>query len=132
MSNGNTPTVSMSGREVTEGLRPAPVTPVASTTLDHWALGSIQRSVASAPIRWMLWDGFELPSVTSPAVGTIRFKSRVALWSWVWDPELNLGETYMSGSVAIDGSLLALLEAIYRALGPSKRRAWWWMKTLRS
>jgi cyclopropane-fatty-acyl-phospholipid synthase len=130
VSNGNAPIVSVSGSEVTEGLRPAPVTPVASTTLDHWALGRIQRSVASAPIRFVLWDGFALPSVAGSAIGTIRFKNRVALWSWVWDPELNFGECYMSGSVEIDGDLFPVLDAIYRALGPSKRRAWWlWQKS---
>ena len=37
------------------------------------------------------------------AIGTIRFKNRLALWSWVWDPELNFGEAYMSGSVEIGG-----------------------------
>jgi cyclopropane-fatty-acyl-phospholipid synthase len=130
VSNGNAPIVSVSGSGVTEGLRPAPVTPVASTTLDHWALGRIQRSVASAPIRFVLWDGFALPLVAGSAVGTIRFKNRVALWSWVWDPELNFGECYMSGSVEIDGDLFPVLDAIYRALGPSKRRAWWlWQKS---
>src|SRR5579864_1188455 len=104
--------------------------PLASTALDRWALERIQRMVMSAPIRFVLWDGFELASLAGPAVATIRFKSRRALAGWVWDPELNFGEAYMSGGVEIRGDLVPLLEAVYRALGVSRRRAWWlWQRS---
>jgi hypothetical protein len=60
VSNGNAQIVSVSGKEVTEGRAPSSVsarfrqaTPVASTPLDHWALGWIQRTVSSAPIRFV-------------------------------------------------------------------------------
>lgn len=96
-----------------------------STKFDRWALAQIQRTVASAPIRFELWDGLALDSAAGPRVGTIRFKNRRALLSWVWDPDLNFGEAYMSGAVEIRGDLVSILEAIYRALGPAKPRAWW-------
>ena len=90
----------------------------------------MQRTVASAPIRFLLWDGFELPSTAGPAVATIRFKDRSALIGWVWDPDLNFGEGYMSGAVEIRGDLLALLEAIYRVSGTSIHRSWWlWQRS---
>jgi len=98
---------------------------LASTTLDRWALQRIQRSVSSAPIHFMLWDGFELPSLAGPPLATILFRNRPALLSWVWDAELNFGEAYMSGAVEIWGDLFRLLEEIYRAFGPSKHRPWW-------
>src|SRR5207342_424004 len=98
-----------------------------STMLDRWALGRIRQTVAAAPLRFMLWDGFELPTPASP-VATIVFKNRRALSSWVWDPDLNFGETYMSGAVEIRGDLLALLEAIYRALGTAPRPWWSWQR----
>ncbi len=102
----------------------------ASTWLDRWALARMQRTVASAPIRFLLWDGFELPSTAGPAVATIRFKDRSALIGWVWDPDLNFGEGYMSGAVEIRGDLLALLEAIYRVSGTSIHRSWWlWQRS---
>jgi cyclopropane-fatty-acyl-phospholipid synthase len=96
-----------------------------STKVDRWVLARIQRTVASAPIRFELWDGFALGSMAGPCVGTVRFKSRRALFDWVWDPDLNLGETYMSGAVETRGDLTSILEAIYRALGNAKPRAWW-------
>jgi cyclopropane-fatty-acyl-phospholipid synthase len=102
----------------------------ASTPLDHWALSRIQRTVATAPIQFALWDGFELPSPSRPIVGTVRFRNRAALFSWFWDPDLNFGETYMSGAVEFSGDLVELLEAVYRALPAPKPRPWWlWQKS---
>jgi cyclopropane-fatty-acyl-phospholipid synthase len=99
--------------------------PLASTSLDRWALARIQGTVRSAPIGFALWDGFELPAPVHPPVATIVFNNRQALLGWVWDPELNFGEAFMSGGVEIRGDLVALLEAIYRAWGTTKRRPWW-------
>jgi cyclopropane-fatty-acyl-phospholipid synthase len=99
--------------------------PLASTRLDRWAIARIRESVSSAPIRFALWDGFELRPRAGPAIGTIRFKSRRALFAWVWDPDLNFGESYMSGAVEIHGDLLAVLDAVYRALPQAVRRPWW-------
>ena len=102
---------------------------LASTAVDRWALGRIQQSVPSARVRFMLWDGFEVPSGHSP-IGTIAFKNRLALFSWVWDPDLNFGEAYMFGAVDIRGDLVAILCEIYRALGNSTPRSWWlWQRS---
>jgi cyclopropane-fatty-acyl-phospholipid synthase len=104
--------------------------PLTSTSLDRWALTRIQQSVSSAPIRFALWDGFELPSPVDPPVATIVFRNRQAVLGWVWDPELYFGEAYMFGGVEIRGDLVGLLEAIYRSWGLSRRRPWWlWQKS---
>lgn len=137
MSNRNAPLAAASGEDVRVKLSPAPIlagsgttSRSASITLDRWALAQIQRMVASAPIRFQLWDGFELRPAAGPAIATIRFKSRRALLRWVWDPDLNFGEAYMSGAVEIDGDLEGLLEVIYRALNTSPRGRWWsWQKS---
>jgi cyclopropane-fatty-acyl-phospholipid synthase len=123
-----------------EQLRTCPVptfssrtAPLASTPLDRWALARIRDMVADARVRFLLWDGFESPSIPSTAgapVGTIVFKNRRALLSWVWDPDLNFGETYMFGAVDLRGDLVAMLDEIYRALGTSKPRPWWlWQRS---
>lgn len=90
--------------------------PIASTRLDRWAVARVQQTVRSAPIRFVLWDGFEVSGTPGPPVATIIFKNRAALFSWVWDPELNFGEAYMAGEVEVRGDLVALLDATYRAL----------------
>jgi cyclopropane-fatty-acyl-phospholipid synthase len=132
MSNGNVRIAAASGEDVKVKLPPA-VIPAgsstlfrsASTTLDRWALERVQRAVGPAQIRLQLWDGFELAPAAGPTIATIRFNSRRALLGCVWDPDLNFGEAYMSGALDIRGDLLAVLEAIYRALATPKRRAWW-------
>lgn len=107
------------------------IIPIGSTRLDRWALERIQQTVASAPLRFALWDGFELASKAGPPVATIVFRNRRALFSWVWDPDLNFGEAYMFGAVEIRGDLLSMLEAVYRAL-VTKPRPWWLWQQLNS
>jgi cyclopropane-fatty-acyl-phospholipid synthase len=104
--------------------------PLASTPLDRWALARIRGMVADARVRFLLWDGFESPSTAGAPVGTIAFRNRRALLSWVWDPDLNFGETYMFGAVDLRGDLVAILSEIYRALGAAKPRPWWlWQRS---
>ena len=90
-------------------------------------LTNVQRIVAGAPIRFVLWDGFALGP--PQAVATVVLKNRRALLSWLWDAELNFGETYMSGAMEVDGSLPALLDAIYRYMPESARRSGWRSET---
>jgi cyclopropane-fatty-acyl-phospholipid synthase len=98
--------------------------PLPSTPLDRWGLARIRDMVAGARVRFLLWDGFESPSAAEAPVGTIVFKNRRALLSWLWNPDLNFGETYMFGAVDLRGDLVAILNEIYHALGPLKPRSW--------
>jgi cyclopropane-fatty-acyl-phospholipid synthase len=89
--------------------------------MDRWILRHIQHTIAAAPIRFVLWDGFEILPDAAPPVATIEFRNRRALLSWLWDAHLNFGETYMFGDVDIRGDLFQLLDAGYRALTTSER-----------
>src|SRR5262245_54907592 len=95
-----------------------------STRLDRWALRRIRQTVSTAPLRYVLWDGFTLNPDAGQPIATIVFKNRDALFGWVWDPDLNFGEAYMFGAVEVSGDLLGMLEAVYRAL-ESRARPWW-------
>jgi len=95
---------------------------VSSRAVDRWALARIRDSVATAPIRFVLWDGFALEPDSAP-IGSITFKNRQALFSWVRNPDLNFGEAYMFGAVEIQGNLVSVLEAVYRAL-PERDDRW--------
>lgn len=97
--------------------------PRASTPVDRWVLGRIRASVATARLRFVLWDGFELPYAGPGPVGTIVFRNRRALFSWIWNPDLNFGEAYMFGAVELQGDLVDMLCEIYRALRRSRPRA---------
>jgi cyclopropane-fatty-acyl-phospholipid synthase len=95
--------------------------PQASTPVDRWVLGRIRSSVPLAGLRFVLWDGFELPHAGDPPVGTIVFRNRRALFSWVWNPDLNFGEAYMFGAVDLQGDLVGMLCEIYRTLRRSRQ-----------
>ena len=99
------------------------IAPLASTALDRWALGCIRRSVSAAPIRFVLWDGFELLSGHGAPLATIVVKNRRALFGWLVDSQLNFGEAYMFGAVDIRGDLVALLQAVYRVLAARRAAA---------
>jgi cyclopropane-fatty-acyl-phospholipid synthase len=97
----------------------------ASTWIDRWALELIQQRIASAPLGFRLWDGFEIGPVDGPPIGTFVIKNRRALLGWVWDPDLYFGEAFMFGAIEIRGDLVATLEAAFRALATAKPRPWW-------
>src|SRR5262245_47072865 len=101
------------------------VVSASSGALDRWLLGRIQRPLATAPIQFRLWDGYEIAPPSGPPIATIVIKNRRALIGWARDPELNFGEAYMFGAVEVHGDLERMLEAVYRAMGPSTRRQWW-------
>jgi cyclopropane-fatty-acyl-phospholipid synthase len=96
-----------------------------SNAVDRWAIGRVQRVCGTAPVRLVLWDGFEAPSMESSPSATILVKNRPALFGLLWDPELYFGEAYMSGALEVRGDLASMLEQLFRALGSVKPRAWW-------
>jgi cyclopropane-fatty-acyl-phospholipid synthase len=87
----------------------------------------MRQAIAGAPLRLVLWDGFELPSPAGPPAATLAFKTRRALFECVLNPALNFGEAYMFGTVEIQGDLVRALEAVYRAWKPTGPRRFAWL-----
>jgi cyclopropane-fatty-acyl-phospholipid synthase len=105
---------------------PSEAAPARSTPLDRWVLKRIQQVVASARLRFVLWDGYEIQSAAGPPVASLVIKNRATLFAWLRNPELNFGEAYMFGAVEVHGDLVATLEEIYRAFGlPTPWISWW-------
>ncbi len=102
----------------------AEIAPSRSTSLDRWIAARVQRIVSTAPISFVLWDGYEVPAAGGRAVGSIVFRKRTALARWLWDAELNFGESYTAGDVEVHGDLVEVLEAVYRAFGVPDLQ-WW-------
>ena len=105
--------------------RPRAAADSRASSLDRWAVAQVARSIAPAPVRFVLWDGFALTTSAVDPIATITFKNRQTLWRWVWDAELYFGESYMTGDVTLHGDLVHLLEAVYAVTQPSRRRRWW-------
>jgi cyclopropane-fatty-acyl-phospholipid synthase len=94
------------------------------TWVDRRALALIQAGVASAPLGFKLWDGYELRPRQGQPIATFVIKNRRALFGWAWDPDLYFGEAYMVGAVEVRGDLVAALEAAFRAMSRGGRLSW--------
>jgi cyclopropane-fatty-acyl-phospholipid synthase len=53
--------------------------------------------------------------VSGPAVATITINRRVALVNLLRNPDVEFGEAFIAGDLDVEGDLVALLEAVYRA-----------------
>jgi cyclopropane-fatty-acyl-phospholipid synthase len=87
--------------------------------LERWGLARLQRALDPAPVRLTLADGTTTYKGPVPPVGTLTFHTRGAVLDVLRDPDLNVGERYMDGTLTIEGDLVATLEAIDLALRPS-------------
>jgi len=67
------------------------------------------------PVCFVLWDGQEVARSTVPPVARIRVHDRDALLRMIANPDLQFGEMYSAGRIDVEGSLLEVVEALYRA-----------------
>lgn len=88
----------------------------ATGRLDHWCLARFVQALPGAPVRFTLWDGQSVSSSSAPPIATVRIKDRGTLVRLVLRPALEFGEAYAAGRLAVDGDLVAGLEAVNRAL----------------
>jgi 2-polyprenyl-3-methyl-5-hydroxy-6-metoxy-1,4-benzoquinol methylase len=80
--------------------------------LDAWLLSQLQRAFRFAPVSFALLGDEQL--ARERGVGTLVIRDRRTLFSLLLDPELNIGEAYMRGSLEARGDLEAIIEAVYR------------------
>jgi cyclopropane-fatty-acyl-phospholipid synthase len=82
---------------------------------DRWLLSAIYGRLHNAPVRLRLWDGTAVGTPEADAVGTIVIHDRPTLISLATNPDLAFGDGYAAGRIDLEGDLLSLLQALYRA-----------------
>ncbi|MGE5199822.1 MAG: class I SAM-dependent methyltransferase, partial [Rhodospirillaceae bacterium] len=87
----------------------------ASDLFDHWALEALRRHAGQVPVRVRLANGPDLAPASAPAIATITIKRRVTLVNLLRNPDVEFGEGFIAGDLDVEGDLVALLEAVYRA-----------------
>jgi cyclopropane-fatty-acyl-phospholipid synthase len=123
---------------------------------DRWLLAAIYSRLNHANVRLRLWDGtscgpiapdqqpgpppsadFTRAGVRGTArapdnpVATVVIHDRGALFSLARQPAIAFGDGYASGRIDIDGELVALLEALYRARpDPEPATAGGWLRRM--
>ena len=89
----------------TSGGRPAP--------LCRWLVRRILRRTG-VPVRVVLWNGEEITDGARP-VATVHIRDRWALFQLVWGVDPAFGEAYRQGRIEVEGDLVGLLHAVFRA-----------------
>jgi cyclopropane-fatty-acyl-phospholipid synthase len=82
--------------------------------LDRRLLAKLHAHLGSPPLELALRDGASV-GATAASVGRVTFASRATLLPILADPQMRFGDAYSDGTVTIEGDLVAILEAIYRA-----------------
>jgi cyclopropane-fatty-acyl-phospholipid synthase len=103
------------------------------TGLDRWLVRTVLKAGGNPPIRVLLWNGEELTTSAAPAVGRVYLRDRSTLLKILANPDLGFGDAYGNGQIEVEGDLVQILEALYRAdaaaapLGFMKRQLRRWL-----
>jgi cyclopropane-fatty-acyl-phospholipid synthase len=95
----------------------------AARPTDRWLLKRISSFLGDPPIEFAVRGGARVRTASAP-VGRVTFASRATLVSILADPWLRFGDAYSDGSLTVDGDLVAVLEAVYRASTMGDKPSW--------
>jgi cyclopropane-fatty-acyl-phospholipid synthase len=97
----------------------APVTVGRRTgTIDRWLAARIQRMIAPTAVRLELWDGTSPYRDPARPLGSLIIHDRRTLIGLALNPDLQFGESYMSGRLEVRGPLEPVVEALTRLSQP--------------
>ena len=88
---------------------------------DRWLLMRLRAVLGDPAVDFAVRDSARITCSAAP-VASVTFASRATLLSILTDPWVRFGDAYSAGDVQIDGDLVWLLEAVYRAGGMGKNR----------
>jgi cyclopropane-fatty-acyl-phospholipid synthase len=71
-----------------------------------------------------LWDGTHLQGGLKPIIAHVIIHDRLTLLKILLNPELNMGEAYKDGKIAIEGDLVALLNLYNSRIANSHPSTW--------
>jgi cyclopropane-fatty-acyl-phospholipid synthase len=89
--------------------------PEAPPGIGRWLLGKLLDRIGNPPIQFVLWNGERVPDAIADPAGLLHLRDPRTLWQLVLNPELVFGDAYSRGSLEVEGDLVEVLEAIYRA-----------------
>jgi cyclopropane-fatty-acyl-phospholipid synthase len=86
-----------------------------SGAFDSTLVRFLLRGLAGVPVGFVLWDGTRFATDPKSPVAWFRVRDRQALLKLALNPDLQVGELYSAGRIDVEGSLVDLAEAVYRA-----------------
>jgi cyclopropane-fatty-acyl-phospholipid synthase len=91
-----------------------PTTP--STALDRWVVRTLFDLAGRPDVILRLWDGHEVGPAQGRPGTRVLIRDRRALLRMILTPDVGFGDSYSDGLVEVEGDLVELLEAVYRAM----------------
>jgi cyclopropane-fatty-acyl-phospholipid synthase len=91
--------------------------------LDHWLLTRLRALLSDPPVELAVAGGARVGPAGGGSLAQVTFASRATLLKMLRDPWLRFGDAYSDGQVTIEGDLVSLLEAVYRAGAGSQTRS---------
>jgi cyclopropane-fatty-acyl-phospholipid synthase len=88
----------------------------APSWLERRALHKLLALMHNPPIRFVLWNGEQVPATNLPAGRRVHIRDRRTLWQLVINPEVNFGDAYSRGTLDVEGDLVSFIETIDRAI----------------
>lgn len=86
-----------------------------AAALDNPWLRKVLDLVEFPPVCLVLWDGREVAPSSAQPVARMVVRDRGALLRLIANPDLQFGEMYSAGRIDVEGRLLEVVEALYRA-----------------
>ena len=98
---------------------------------DRLVLNVFRNAVGNPPVEFSLWDRGDSTAGNSDTL-RIAFLTRRALWQTCLRPQLGFGDGFAAGEIRVEGDLIQVLTAAYRATDQSpwqqfRRRYLGWM-----
>jgi cyclopropane-fatty-acyl-phospholipid synthase len=91
--------------------------------VDHWLLTRLRALLSDPPIELAVAAGAQAGPAAGASLARVTFANRATLLRILRDPWLRFGDAYSDGQVTVDGDLVSLLEAVYRAGAGSETQA---------
>jgi cyclopropane-fatty-acyl-phospholipid synthase len=86
-------------------------------------LSRLLEYLGNPPLEFVLWTGERVrPAIAAEPVASLGIADRGALYGLLADPQVRFGESYSEGRITVEGDLVQVLEAVYRASTESKPR----------
>jgi len=86
-----------------------------SASAERWLLERILIAMGRPPFRLVLGNVEAISRSAGSPIGSIIFHDRQSLFRMLVNPQLGFGDGYSEGTIRVEGDLLAMLEAVYRA-----------------
>ena len=83
--------------------------------VERWVLQKLLSLMGNPHVRFVLWNGEQVPTTCLPDCRRVLIHDRKTLWQLASNPDLHFGDAYSRGALEIEGDLTGFIEDINRA-----------------